>query len=176
MDSMTLVSVKIFFFCFTWRTWRHVTTTVWNKWRAIDKFATVMQWHKKLSEKCIIMKNFCVTLPCLDKFCGLNRWSLEVEQKRCLLPERRGLSSVAQPSQWQLHLTLSLQGIPNCPSNFPVSQSRHTKARNQCWCPTPHLCSVFNNVHVEANTAWPLDIDTLHIWLRAAIAWLHPNL
>ena len=68
------------------------------------------------------MKDICMTLPCLDKFWGLHRSSLEGKERLCLLPERRGLSSVAQPSQCPFHLTLSLKGIPKCASTFPVNQ------------------------------------------------------
>ena len=142
MVSMTLIWIKIFFFCFTWRTWRHITTTVWKRWLPSDKWqicsSYAMAQKKYQKKKCIIRKDFCMTLPCVDKFCGDNRSSLEGGQRMCLFPERRGLSSAAQ---CPFHLTLSLQGSQSVRPHFLWTKSRHTKARTQCGCPTPHLCS-----------------------------------
>ena len=111
---------------------------------ACDKYATDMVCWQALSRKIVSLeKGICVTLPCLDKFCGLNRASLEGEQRMCCYI-MEGPEQWTQPSLSPLHLPLSLQGIPKCPSTFPVTRSKHSKARAQCWCPTPHLCSIFH--------------------------------
>ena len=142
-----------------------------SKWQICSSYA--MEQKKKIRKKCIIRKDFCMTLPCVDKFCGDNRSSLEGEQSMCLFPERRGLSSAAQ---CPFHLTLSLQGSQSVRPHFLWTKSRHTKARTQCWCPTPHLCSIFNKCTGISKHS----VLTCH-WYSSQLTegsdcWLHPNL
>ena len=128
-----------------------------------------------IKKNCIITKRYLCYLT-MFRHVLWPQQLLEGEQRMCLSPEGRGLSSADQPSQCPFHPTLSLQRIPNCPSTFPVKGSEHVKVRRQCCCPTPHHCSIFQECTCVNKTVCSLAIDTLHILLRAETAWLHPNL
>ena len=84
-----------------------------------------------------------MTLKCLDKFCVHNICSLEGEERMCMLPERRGQSSVAQPSPQPFTWL--------CPCRDPKvlwhslwTKDKYSIARRQGWCPAHHLCSLFH--------------------------------
>ena len=93
----------------------------------------------------IIMKDICMTLPCLDKFCGLHRSSLEGKEKRvCYL---KGGTWAVLLSLLSAHSTslCPCRGSPSVLPHFLWTRSKHTNSRTQCWWPTPHLSSIVHD-------------------------------
>ena len=128
-----------------------------------------------IKKNCIITKRYLCYLT-MFRHVLWPQQLLEGEQRMCLSPEGRGLSSADQPSQCPFHPTLSLQRIPNCPSTFPVKGSEHIKARRQCWCPTPHHCSIFQECTcVNKHSVLPCHWYSSHL-TEGRNCWLHPNL